>query len=155
MANFIYAFDLSLSCSGVVIFDEMGNPVHVTSIPTNEKLGTALRLKHIATELLTLRELYPPKRIILERAFSRFNQATAALYRVHGVVNMLFWDVEQIYYTPKDIKATLVRGNATKAQLAEKIKQKYNQVVFQNDDESDAFAVGLTYFLKNNLMERW
>ena len=153
--KYIYAFDLSMSCCGISIFDEGGNPVMVCSVATNPKDSTGVRLKSIASFVLNLIEKYPASTIVLERAFSRFNNATAALYRVHGVIQVLFWDVPQVYYTPKDIKCTILKGDATKTQIQEKLREKFPDASFSNEDESDAFSVGISYFIKNNLIEKW
>jgi Holliday junction resolvasome RuvABC endonuclease subunit len=153
--KYIYAFDLSMACSGISIFDENGNPVKVCSVATNAKDSTGARLKSIATFILDLMEKYPASTIVLERAFSRFNNATAALYKVHGIVQLLFWDIPQVYYTPKDIKCTILKGNATKTQIQEKLREKFPDIDFTNEDESDSFSVGISYFIKNNLIEKW
>jgi Holliday junction resolvasome RuvABC endonuclease subunit len=153
--KYIYAFDLSMSCSGISIFDENGNPVKVCSVATNIKDSTGARLKSIATFIMDLMEKYPASTIVLERAFSRFNNATAALYKVHGIVQLLFWDIPQVYYTPKDIKCTILKGNATKTQIQEKLQEKFPDIDFTNEDESDSFSVGISYFMKNNLIEKW
>jgi Holliday junction resolvasome RuvABC endonuclease subunit len=153
--KYIYAFDLSMSCSGISIFDEIGNPVKICSVATNAKDSTGARLKSIATFILDLMEEYQANTIVLERAFSRFNNATAALYKVHGVVQLLFWDIPQVYYTPKDIKCTILKGNATKTQIQEKLRGKFPDISFTNEDESDSFSVGISYFIKNNLITKW
>jgi Holliday junction resolvasome RuvABC endonuclease subunit len=147
---FFYGFDLSLAQSGVSICDENGNFVDIFSIPTSDRLSCGKRLKVIADTILEKKEKYPCDTIILERAFSRFNVATAALYRVHGIVNYIWSDAEQIYYTPKTIKAALLKGDATKKQIREIIENKYG-IITSNEDESDACAVLLTYLIKKGI----
>ena len=44
--------------------------------------------------------------------------------------------------------AAIFKGDATKKQVQEIILKKYADIKFSNEDESDAFAVGLTYFIK-------
>jgi len=160
--NYIWAFDLSMDDSGIVIFDLEANPVYIGSIKTNYRKSHGERLRCIADGLEELREKYPTQTIIIERGFNRFNTATAVIYRVHGLINYLFADCEQIYYPPKKIKATILKGTATKKQVRDEIKRMYPDVEFsktekkdkksgkikieENENESDAFAVGLTYF---------
>ncbi len=158
--SYIYGLDLSMSCTGVVIFDENATPVFIGSIQTREKDSHGIRLRQIANFLLALKEKYPPDKIIIERGFSRFNTSTQVLYRVHGVLNYTFADYEQIYYPPKLVKAAILDGNATKKEIQTAIKSKYSDVKFtelklkkskgkeESKDESDAFAVGITYFIK-------
>ena len=151
--EYVYGFDLSMSCTGISIFDLNGNIVKVCSIATNDKDTHGKRLKTIADFILVLKEQYPAKKIIIERAFSRFNVSTAVLYRCHGLLNYLFYDCEQIYYTPKDIKAVILNGKATKKQIQEKIIEIYPDIKFENEDESDSTSVVLTYFIKNKIIE--
>jgi Holliday junction resolvasome RuvABC endonuclease subunit len=153
MKNYIYAFDPSLSCTGVSIFKENGSFELISSIATKDKDTHGKRLKEIGISILEYRLLYPTKLIILERGFSRFHNATAALYKVHGLLNYLFWDCEQIYYPPKKIKQHILKGNATKKQIKEKILKTYKNIKFKNDDESDAFSVGLTYFIEKGIIK--
>lgn len=159
-----------MTCSGIVIFDENINPVYIGHISTedikfkkNFEYGT--RLKFIADNLSKLKEKYPPEKVVIERTFNRFNISTAVLYRVHGVASYIFNDVEQIYYAPKEIKAAILNGKATKKQIQDEIKKRYPNVKFneiklkkykkkeESKDESDAFSIGLTYFIKNNLLK--
>lgn len=151
----LYGLDLAMENTGVVVFDHVNGiyaPVYVTTISTT-KLKTkphGIRLKHIATELVEISERYPPKAIAIERGFSRFNNATQAIFRVHGLVNYLFHNVKQTYYPPKTVKEAILKGNATKAQLRKKIELEYPDIEFANEDESDAFSVALTWLIKND-----
>ena len=52
--KYIYAFDLSMACSGISIFDEIGNPVKIYSVATNAKDSTGMRLKSLAIFILDL-----------------------------------------------------------------------------------------------------
>ncbi len=167
--KYIYAFDLSMDDSGVVIFDLEANPIHIESIKTNSKQSHGERLKCMSDRLIELRKKYDTDLIIIERGFNRFNTATAVIYRVHGLINFMFYDCEQIYYPPKKIKSAILNGNATKKQVREEIKKMYPDVEFskiekknkktkkvsveENENESDAFAVGLTYFMLEKGME--
>lgn len=148
--RYLYAFDLSMDCTGVCIFDmDTQEVVKVTSIQTNKKQSHGQRLRVIAKRLEELMEEYPPHTVAIERGFSRFNTSTQVIYRVHGLVNYMFDKYKQAYYPPKSVKEAILRGNATKKQVQDTINKNYPDVKFENEDESDAFAVGLTYFAKN------
>ena len=67
---------------------------------------------------------------------------------MHGICNELFYNYPQYYYPPTTVKATIYKGNATKKQIRMIIEKLYPEVNFKNEDESDAFAVGLTYLIK-------
>jgi len=150
LGNYLYGFDLSMDCSGVTIFDlHNKQPVYVGSIKTNPKQTHGKRLKFIEDEVIKLTEQYPPEIIIIERGFSRFNTSTQVIYRTHGVINKYFHNIEQIYYPPKTIKETIIHGNATKKFVKDVIQIAYPNIEFKNEDESDSFAVALTYLIKN------
>jgi len=168
ISEYIWSFDLSLDDSGITIFSQQGNPILITSIKTNGKQSHGQRLKFIANKILELREKYPTKIIVIERGFSRFNTSTQVIYKVHGLISYLFWDCEQIYYPPKKVKSFILNGNATKKQIREEIKKRYPNIEFskiekknkktkeiiieENENESDAFSVGLTYFIDKKLI---
>jgi Holliday junction resolvasome RuvABC endonuclease subunit len=140
--------------TGVTIFNlETKQPLHILSIPTNKKHTHGKRLYIIGQELIKLKDKYPPSIIAIERGFSRFNTSTQVIYRVHGLVNYLFYDVEQIYYPPKKVKEAIIRGDATKKLVRHAIESKYPDVKFDDEDQSDSFAIGITYLIENKLIE--
>lgn len=142
--SYIYGLDLSMSDTGITIFDDT-KPIFIGSVATNPEKSHGERLKEIYDFLLFLKEKYPPSVVCIERGFTRFNKSTQVVYRVVGIVNMLFYDIEQIYYSPKQVKASLVDGKASKEDLSNKINEMYPDIIFKNNDESDAFAIVLTY----------
>jgi len=137
-----------MESTGFCIFNENLNPVLIDSIPTKKSQSHGKRLKVIYDKMAELRDEYPPKVVVIERGFSRFNMATQVIYRVHGICQLAYHDIENIYYPPKTVKEAILGGNATKKQVQEEIKKRYPDLVFKTDDESDAMAVGLTYFIK-------
>jgi Holliday junction resolvasome RuvABC endonuclease subunit len=154
LGNYLYGFDLSMDQSGIVIFDlDTLLPIHIDSFKTKEKETHGRRLLHIWEESKKLKEKYPPKEVAIERGFSRFNVSTQVIYRTHGIINLLFCATKQTYYPPKTVKEAIVRGDATKKRVREVIEKKYPDVVFNNEDESDAFAVALTWLIKNGKIE--
>jgi Holliday junction resolvasome RuvABC endonuclease subunit len=151
--KYIYAFDLSMSNTGIAIFDSNdGSLVYLTSIDTKREKNYAGKLKLIADKILELRNKYVVDKVVIENAFSRFNTSTQVLYRVHGLINYLFWDVpEQIYYAATTIKKTVGgRGNLTKEEIKNVVSMKYPGWEFKTDDESDAVSVGDCYFIEKN-----
>lgn len=159
-ARYVLGLDLAMGTTGYAIYDLKFNRfVEIGSINTDhikKKKGiyqNAVKLKHIYDELNEITKDYPLHGIGIERGFSRFNNATQVIFRVHGVANLLFNETNQEYYPPKKVKETIMHGNATKIQLAEMIKSKFNSLDFKNDDESDATAVALTYMILNNLID--
>jgi Holliday junction resolvasome RuvABC endonuclease subunit len=140
--------------TGVTIFDlNTYEPIHISSIPTNKKHTHGKRLYIIAQELISLKDKYPPSVVAIERGFSRFNTSTQVIYRVHGLINYLFYELEQVYYPPKKIKEAIIRGDASKKLVRQVIEKKYPDVKFDDEDQSDSFAIGLTYLIENNLIK--
>lgn len=176
--RYLYGLDLSLKNTGIAIYDLVDKEfVLVDSFNTEgikqtnkyfkdsefkdtmtlaefkELFLNALKLYKLEKWLCELAEKYPPKYISIERGFSRFNTETQVLFRVHGVVNRLFYDVPQYYYPPKKIKAMIVSGNASKDLLRKTIKSKLPNVIMKNEDESDAVGIALTYLIENELID--
>lgn len=157
--KFLYGFDISLSCTGVAIYDlERREFVFIGSFSTEKikekknRYHNSLKLKEKADWIISLIRQYPPYYVAIERGFSQYNTATQNIFRAHGLVNYLFWDIPTKYYPPKLVKERLVHGSATKEDLQNTIKAKYNYI-FSNEDESDAFAVAITALIDNELME--
>lgn len=158
MTKYIYALDLSLSNTGIVIFDgdndDITKSVLVTSVETKSKLSTQERLKIIADYFIKLIEKYPPSVVAIENGFYKFNKSTQTIYMVHGIVRYLFSNVEQVLYPPATVKKFCSgRGNIKKDALREFIKEKYHDIDFANNDQSDAYAIGITYFKKIGVLE--
>ena len=151
---YIFGVDLSLSNSGVCIFDYGGNPVEILSIPTDPKLNRKDRLKIIGDAFLKLREKYETNLIIFEAGFSRHIKSTQALYAVKGLVMYLFADCEQEEYAPLTVKKVLTgTGKADKDAVQKYVLERFPDIEFKNKDESDAVATILTYFIKNDMIK--
>lgn len=152
--NKILALDLSLSCSGVAVFNMDGSIHKLISIETNAKEETPTRLKTIADAMIKIKKDYKPQRAIFEQSFSRFNTSTQQIFRVNGVVNYILWDIEQIYFHSTSVrKIVLDKGNAKKDEVRTYILRKYPDLIMRNFDESDAIAVGLAYFKKEGILK--
>ena len=149
----ILMFDLSISCTGYSIFSDDGKFIKTGHIETNEKESTPLRLKCLAKRFKELKKEYKPKLIVIEKGFYRHAGATQQIFRVHGITNLIFSDIEQI-----EIHATSVRklvtghGNINKEQLFEYISKEYPKVIFVNYDEMDSFALGIAFFKQQGVI---
>lgn len=157
--KFLYGLDISLSCTGVAIYDlEKREFVFIGSFSTahikaqKNRYHNALKLRELGSWLESLIEQYPPFYVAIEKGFSQFNIATQVLFRAHGVINLIFWDYPQKYYPVLSVKEYVVHGKATKEDLKNTINTKYNYI-FKNEDESDAFSVALAALIENELIE--
>ena len=145
--TYVYALDLSLNSTGVCIFTNDGKIVEIMTIDTHKEKETKFKLKLIGDDFNKLIKTYPPEVVVIEQGFTRFNASTQAILRVHGLVNYLFCDYKQIYYPATTVKKTIGgKGNMTKEELQQIIINDNKNIEFDNFDESDAYAVGLTYF---------
>lgn len=157
---YIYGLDLSMSSTGIAVYDTKKEEfVHISSIDTTKILAKnhkdnfdGVRLKKIYDELCAIRDKYEPSFVAIERGFTLHNTVTQILYRVHGVANLAFADYPQIYYTPKAIKATIYDGTADKEEIANIVEKRTN-AEFSNFDESDACSIALTYAIKEGIIE--
>lgn len=147
--KYIMALDLSLTNTGIAIFDNNENIVCIDNAPTNPKDDYPLRLKTIFDKIKLLAEQYLPSVIVIEKGFTRFHASTQALFRVQGIAMLALCDYKQIFYSPSTIKKYVAgKGNASKNTVLKKIIEIYPQIEIKNTDQSDAIAVGVTYFKK-------
>lgn len=163
MSKYLYGLDISLKNTGITIYDlDNKKVVLVDSFSTQKIYATkenkglhlnAVKLKKISDWMEGIIEKYPPHVVAIEKMFSRFSLETQAIAKATGVIQKLLWQVPQYLYAPKEVKACLVHGSATKEDLQIAINAKYNDISFANEDESDSFAVLLTYLVKENLID--
>lgn len=152
--TYTYALDLSLNSTGVCIFTNDGKFVKAFTIDTHSEKETKLKLSIIGAEFINLIKKYVPEIVIIEQGFSLFNASTQALFKVHGLANYLFAEYEQIYYPASTVKKVVGgKGNISKEELRDIILKKYPKIKFKTLDESDAFAVGETYFIKKGIKD--
>lgn len=161
--RFLYGLDISLKNTGVTIYDFDTKEFVFTSSFSTEKIYAtkenkglhlnAVKLMKIANWMEGIIEEYPPTIVSIERMFSRFPAETQAIAKAIGVIQHLLWDKPQYLYPPKSVKLAMVHGDATKEDVANAIKTKYNYITFDNDDESDSFAVALTFLIDKEFIE--
>jgi len=148
----VIAFDLSMACTGYSVFSNDGKFIRTGHIETNREETTPERLRTIAKELKKLRK-EKPEIIVIERGFYRFAGSTEQIFRVHGIANLIFYDIPQI-----EIHATSVRkivggrGNMKKEEMKIFIEQEYPDIHFENLDEMDSFVLGIAYFKQKGVL---
>jgi Holliday junction resolvasome RuvABC endonuclease subunit len=158
--TYLYGLDLSLSNTGIAIVDlDSYKPILVDSIKTkqnknlNEYDDHKERIKLITDKFDELIHTYKPEIVTIEYPFVRFNKATKAVMKVHGVAQRWFYEYQQIYYAPTTLKSTIVHGKASKTQLQERLLKEYPYIEFKNEDESDALACCVTYLVKKKFIK--
>lgn len=155
MSRYIYSFDLAMENTGLVIYDlDEHKPVVITTISTNPKKTHGIRLHHIYTTLMKYMKEYPVYEVVLERGFSRFATSTQVIFRTHGLINWIFRDYDQTYIPPKSIKLAITgNGKSTKKQVQDVILSKLPELKFENEDESDAYAILLALLVTKHNMQ--
>lgn len=161
--RFLYGLDISLKNTGVTIYDlDTKEFVFIDSFSTEKIYATkenkglhlnAVKMKKLTDWMWDIIQKYPPYIVSIERMYSRFPTETQVIAKATGCIQCLLWDRPQYLYPPKSVKATIIHGDATKEDVANAIKAKYNDIIFKNEDESDSFAVAMTFLIDKGLIE--
>lgn len=150
--GYIYCLDLSLTSTGYTIADEDLVVVEIGTILTEHRFSIDKRLKKIWNGFEEKIKQYPPKIVLIERGFTLHNNATQQLYRVHGIINLIFEGVKQVYVSPSTIKKFVTgKGRARKEEVYKYMKKEYPFLRCKNLDESDSLA--LFYYYVNAYKE--
>ncbi len=137
--------------------------IEVGHIPNGhfESNRMGYKLIHIYRRLTQLKNTYNPFVIIKENLATNGYGQVESLATVHGIIRMVFRDIQIIGYAPNKIKKDVTgSGKAEKEDIVNSIQRyienKYiytdiNLTQFHTTDESDALAVLLTYLLEEKI----
>lgn len=164
--DYIIGIDISLNDSGVAVYSLSEqrivhyDHINVTHI-RNLKKYRGLNINAIKVSLQReffedIKRKFPPRIVVIESGFAKFKKEVASLNQINGVVYSVFWNYSQVMYTPNAIKAEIVHGSADKEVVRDTLidnipELKGDELVFNNDNVSDAIAVLYTYLLKNKI----
>ena len=156
--KYILCLDASLSCTGYVVFDDEGNIIDkglidTSKIKNKDKEIHGEKLLCIFNTLNKLEHKYNFDKIIIERSFVKFNNATKAIQKTLGVIELLFNKKDIILISPKSTKTFLCNGNADKKDMIRAVNFQYNldlkeEEKYKEDNIADAAALGHYYFNK-------
>lgn len=150
----IIAFDLSLNSTGYAIFNKKGVLLEKGFIDTKHENETPLKLLIIWKKIKEIDKRYKVLKIVIERGFTRFNKVTQQLFRVVGIVNLFFAKIEQEYITSKEVRKIVCgNGNIKKNDFFGYITENFPNINFYCNDEADAYALGVAYFIKNGVLD--
>lgn len=94
---------------------------------------------------------------VRERGVSRFNAEVQTLFRVVGIADLCLWKKKKDLYfelPPSTVKKLITGdGRAAKETVAEALASYIGEQTYQTDDESDACAVGIAWFIANGMLE--
>jgi crossover junction endodeoxyribonuclease RuvC len=157
----ILAIDPGFEKVGYAFFENKDRePTFITSglIKTKKTTEHEKRLLQIYNSLETLIKLHKPKAVAMEQLFFFKNQKTVIpVAQSQGVILLLSaqHNLPVSYITPLQIKQTITGyGNADKKNVLKMIQLILKQnLVIEDDDQSDAIACGLAYcYLNRNLI---
>lgn len=153
---YIFAFDISMSSTGLCIFTEKGNWEKVLSIPTNSKDGHKDRLKTIADSVLELRKIYSPVSLMVyESGFSRYTTSTQTIFKAIGLIQYLFANCTQKGYAPSTVRKIVCgNGRADKKDVEKAVLNYWPDLQLNDNDQSDACGVALCYLIDSDLIKR-
>ena len=164
--DYIIGIDISLNDSGVAVYSlSEQRIVHYDHINVqhirNLKKYRGLNINAIKVSLQReffedIMRKFPPRIVVIESGFAKFRKEVASLNQINGVVYSVFWNYSQVMYTPNAIKSEIVHGSADKEVVRDTLidnipELKGDELVFNNDNVSDAIAVLYTYLLKNKI----
>lgn len=163
--KYIWGLDLVLGVTGIAIFDMTTlRPVHIGTISTKhikDDKDRVKRLVYIAKQIYDFYVKYTPRIVCIERNWGNSNfGSTIGLAEVQGCVKAILGSLgtEIVLYAPTSVKKLILRGNATKSLIQQKILKEFPDVNFSpkkdiSENESDAFAVALAYMIKNKMID--
>lgn len=174
--KYIWGLDLSLECTGLSIFDFHEDKFiaidhcYTGKIkPLTDGLDLlSLKLFNISLFLRKYLKKYPPSMVGIERLFihPKHMKSAEVNYRVHGVTNIMLYDVPQIYYPPTTLKATILKGNVPKSYVKHSLLSEFKELgemfdhtnygtkrkpKWSDEDEADAVSACVTLMDKHKL----
>ena len=164
--DYIIGIDISLNDSGVAVYSlseqrivhyDHINVTHIRKLKKYRGLNiNAIKVSLQREFFEDIKRKFPPKIVVIESGFAKFKKEVASLNQINGVVFSVFWNYSQVMYTPNAIKAEIVHGSADKKTVRDVLidnipELKGDELVFNNDNVSDAIAVLYTYLLKNKI----
>ena len=164
--DYIIGIDISLNDSGVAVYSlseqrivhyDHINVTHIRNLKKYRGLNiNAIKINLQREFFEDIKRKFPPRIVVIESGFAKFRKEVASLNQINGVVYSVFWNYSQVMYTPNAIKAEIVHGSADKEVVRDTLidnipELKGDELVFNNDNVSDAIAVLYTYLLKNKI----
>src|SRR5690625_5982565 len=158
-----FAMDLSLNGPGfaVLAVTDSGELILLEKSHLKPKGTThGRKLGQISEEIDRYLCEYSPEHIVREKGFSRFAATTQALYKTVGVSDLYaYMRMEKTVHeiAPTSVKKIVAgNGKASKDDVQEAVIRRLQidkPDFFANDDESDACAVGVAYFIQKGLVD--
>ena len=167
MTKYNYYIDASTTRSGIVLeekdeLNENNSNLIITDLDFHKFKNLYTDMTHVERQVEKFRFIhdcldrftkeYPPAdQIVLEGIYinpARLN-STSVLLKLHGFMIDYFIDKELVFSPPASIKKAVTGiGNAKKELVQKTIRDCFDHIPFQNFDQSDAFALYLTEYMR-------
>lgn len=167
MTKYNYYIDASTTRSGIVLeekdeLNENNSNLIITDLDFHKFKNSNSDMTHVERQVEKFRfihdcldrftEEYPPAdQIVLEGIYinpTRLN-STSVLLKLHGFLIDYFINKELVFIPPASIKKAVTGiGNAKKELVQKMIRDRFDHIPFQNFDQSDAFALYLTEYMR-------
>lgn len=167
MTKYNYYIDASTTRSGIVLeekdeLNENNSNLIITDLDFHKFKNSDPNMTHVERQVEKFRFIhdcldrftkeYPPAdQIVLEGIYinpARLN-STSVLLKLHGFMIDYFIDKELVFIPPASIKKAVTGiGNAKKELVQKTIRDCFDHIPFQNFDQSDAFALYLTEYMR-------
>jgi len=161
----ILAFDISASPGVAVIEIKKNKPrlLYVDSVKTDTKFSDSQRYNYIEAFAVKAIHEYGPFDTVCREKYTGSSRSKRAKQLVYGAWAAIDIALGKYGYAidEKDElvasaikKAVAGKGGADKEEVADGVRKILgNDIEFKTDDESDAVAVGLTYAIREGLIE--
>lgn len=151
----ILSLDLSMNSTGFAIMESDGTNIKLIRkgiIKAKGKETHTKRLRRQYDVFISIKEEYEKEELIVVKESLHVGRlkTSLTLAKVHGITDLLFESV--IEYAPTTIKKCVAgNGKANKKEVESGVRRLLqNEVLeFNTDDESDAIAVALAYYILN------
>jgi len=137
----------TVRCGWCVIKEDVWQASGVIKMRAAADLGERLQILYAG--LCLIFKTWEPDHVALERAFiGKYATAALALGEARGLVQGVCFSfgVQCTSYSPKEVKKSVWRGDATKAKVGAAIKILLNVPRELEEDEADACAVALCHW---------
>ncbi|WGD77741.1 crossover junction endodeoxyribonuclease RuvC [Bacillus subtilis] len=139
------------------------NLVHVTSVSTTSQSPDSHRYSYIEAATTMVLHEYGPFDVVVREHFTggRNKRSTQTVFGAWAVIDMALGkygykaDVE---ITPKTVKKDITgNGSASKDEVEAGVRRMLalpDEFTFRTDDESDAVAIGLSYMVREGVIDK-
>ncbi|MGO1136498.1 crossover junction endodeoxyribonuclease RuvC [Bacillus subtilis] len=139
------------------------NLVHVTSVSTTSQSPDSRRYSYIEAATTMVLHEYGPFDVVVREHFTggRNKRSTQTVFGAWAVIDMALGkygykaDVE---ITPKTVKKDITgNGSASKDEVEAGVRRMLalpDEFTFRTDDESDAVAIGLSYMVREGVIDK-